>query len=578
MAQGPTEREPAEREPADREPTPPGTGRPSGGVTGGHLFVATVDALSERAPAVVAAAARQLGSLLLGLHFGDGSAASLRASRGRLEARIGRVASPTVEVYFDDRAMNLVFDLAARPADQVLARSLDVRGARADVLAVWRTFRLLSQRAAGLRAIQELWRAYRRQAPQLWGALPPIAVPGPSSAVLAAPRDTGWRALDFLDHHSPNGDPQSLLDGTVDRPRTLWDGHVSQPWWEVGDTWDTDLFDTMARCRARVSAEMDRLIPDRSPKASLYDLMRAYPTRQGKGLRPTLTIAACAAFGGRPEDAIRVAAALELFHNGFLVHDDIADESTHRRGRPTLHERYGVGLAVNAGDGLNLLAVDAVLSNLETLGLARTLGLIHEVLHMCRETVEGQAIELAWIRELAVPRADTSYFRMSTKKTGWYTCITPCRVGAICAGATDPAQLDPFNEAFRLIGIAFQIQDDALNLVGEEALYGKEPLGDLLEGKRTVMLIHLMRVADGAERERLLALLGTPRSMKSYADAEEVLAAMRRHGSIDYALDVADRLAHRGARRFELDLAFLPENEGKSLLRQIANYVTTRPL
>ena len=306
--------------------------------------------------------------------------------------------------------------------------------------------------------------------------------------------------------------------------------------------------------------------------------MRDYVTREGKGLRPTLTIATCIALGGAMDDAVRAAGALELFHNGFLVHDDIADESTHRRGKPTLHITHGVGLAVNAGDAMNLFAVDLVLSNLPKLGLARTLGLIHEIMHMCRETVEGQAVELGWIRRNFVPARDADYFRMSTQKTGWYTCITPCRMGAVAAGVTNPEQLDRFNEAFRLIGIAFQIQDDVLNLIGETELYGKEALGDLLEGKRTVMMIHLFRTASERVRRRMTAINKLPRAQKTQAHAEEMLAAMQRAGSIEYAIALADRLAHRGVKHFERDLSFIEDNEAKAVLRQIAHYVTTRAL
>ena len=167
---------------------------------------------------------------------------------------------------------------------------------------------------------------------------------------------------------------------------------------------------------------------------------------------------------------------------------------------------------------------------------------------------------------------------MSTQKTGWYTCISPTRMGAVCAGVTSPALLDRFNETFRLIGIAFQIQDDALNLVGETERYGKEPLGDLLEGKRTVMMIHLFRSASPRVRRRMSAINALSREEKTFAHAEEMLAAMRKAGSIEYAIALADRLAHRGVRHFERDLDFIDNNEAKAVLRQIAHYVTTRSL
>jgi len=548
-----------------------------------QLFVDTVDTLAQRAPAIVAAAAHQLQDILLSLHFGDDSHGELRAQHSRLLARVERPENPTVEAFFDNRSLNLLFDLARQPVDEILESSLDVRGERADTLAVWRVFRLLSQRASGLRAIQALWRQYREQFPDVWGRPADPSLPDPGSPTFPSPRDTGWTALDYLDHRYPEDRElyqNGVIGNTVPVPgRTLWDGRSSEPWWEIAETFDADLMETMDRAKVRVRQELlEKIIPDREPKAQLYDLIREYPSRGGKGLRPTLTIATCAAFGGRSEDAVRAAAAIELFHNGFLVHDDIADESIYRRSIKTLHEEYSVGLSVNAGDAMNLLAVDTVLSNLPTLGLSRTLGLIHEVMHMCRESLEGQAIELGWIHENAVPARDEDYFLMSTKKTGWYTTISPCRMGAVCAGQTDPAVLDKFNEVFRLVGIAFQIQDDVLNLVGETELYGKEPLGDLLEGKRTIMMIHLFRNADPATRARMEELIRKSRSEKTQAEAEEILAAMQQVGSIEYAIELADQLAHEGVRRFEEDLDFLPETEAKAVLRQIANYVTTRPL
>lgn len=546
-----------------------------------HLLDETVDALSRRAPAIVAAAARQMEGITLGLHFGDDSHAEMYPDHSRLIVRRSRAENPEVEVYFDDRSMNLLFDLGGRPVDELWPGSLDVRGERSKVLAVWRTFQLLSQRASGLRAVQGIWREYRDRNPHIWGGEPIDNLKARSDVQSLAPRDTGWQALDYLDRRHPHDVDANgvIIGGTVRvESRDLWDGKNSSPWWILSSTKDADLMVTMTACKERVQEELLRIIPDREPRKELYDLMRKYPAREGKGLRPTLTIATCCAFGGTAEDAVRAAAAIELYHNGFLVHDDVADESTHRRNEPTLHESHGIGLAVNTGDAMNLLAVDTVLSNLATLGLARTLALIHEIIHMCRETVEGQAIELGWIRENIIPVRDEDYFHMSTKKTGWYTCISPCRLGAVCAGQTDPSVLDRFNEAFRLIGIAFQIQDDVLNLLGEEALYGKEPLGDLLEGKRTLMLIHLFREADLAERHRLEEIVSAKRSEKTFSNAEELLAAMRRYRSIEYAVEVADRLAHEGVRRFEEDLDSLPQTEAKAVLRQIANYVTTRPL
>jgi geranylgeranyl diphosphate synthase, type II len=532
------------------------------------LFRMTVETLSKRTPSIVAAAAEELGDQVLTLHFGDGGQVSLRRHYNGLET-CPPVETPTVECFFDDEWLRRLYDMEFGPAEIIEPGRFDARGPADAILAVWRTFRLLSQRAAGLRVVQSLWAGYRRL-----------------RGIDSIPADADWsRSPVGLRPRIP--DAAALLRGTVGHnhhsasittTRVLWDGRGGQGWWELPGTSDTDLADTLQRCSERTAAEIDAQIPAREPRQTLYDLMRDYPRRGGKGLRPTLCMAACGAFGGRAEEAVRISAAIEMFHNAFLIHDDIEDESDSRRGEDCLHVAHGIGLAVNAGDGLNLLAIEAVLSNIENLGLARTLGLIHEIIHMCRETIEGQAMELGWIRHRVVPASDEQYFLMVTKKTGWYTCMSPCRLGAIAAGHTRAPELDALAEVFHKVGVAFQIQDDLLNLLGKEELYGKEPLGDLLEGKRTLMLIHLMRSVGASEREELLRWLSLPRRAKQLAEAEHMLARMHELGSIDHGLRVAADYARHGARLFEERLAFLPESEPKAVLRQVAHYVNSREL
>ncbi len=375
-----------------------------------------------------------------------------------------------------------------------------------------------------------------------------------------------------------DGDQLGTKSASVAATRVLWDRNAGEGWWTFGGPQDADLFDIMETCRRRVADEIFRLIPDRRPVDSLYGLMREYPARGGKGLRPTLCIATCGAFGGHSEDAVLIATAVEMYHNAFLIHDDIEDELINRRGKPCLHTEHGIPLAVNAGDSLNLLAVETVLRNIERLGLARTLALIDEIIRMCRELLEGQAIELGWIRKGIVPTRDADYINMVTKKTSWYTCRSPCRLGAIAAGHTRPLELDLIGDAFKEVGVAFQIQDDVLNLVGEEDLYGKETLGDLLEGKRTLMLIHLMRTVGKRERARLLRWLGPSRGERTLTESRDVVDRMMRDGSIEYARRTAARHAARAEKLFEETLCFIPESEDKAILRQVIHYANTRML
>jgi geranylgeranyl diphosphate synthase type II len=339
----------------------------------------------------------------------------------------------------------------------------------------------------------------------------------------------------------------------------------------------------LSQARADVLAELQRLFDRRRQTGygPLYDLLADYPFREGKGLRPAICFAACRAAGGRTEQALLSASALELFHNAFLVHDDVEDGSHFRRGRVTLFREHGAPVAINVGDATNVLAMDLLLANTSALGVRKALLVMREVERMARESAEGQAIELGWISTENFDLGDRDYVRMAYKKTCWYTVIAPLRVGVICGSPPGPlARLD--DELVELIevgfhaGIAFQIHDDLLNLEADETLYGKETSGDLFEGKRTVMLLHFMRCASGRARARALRLLRTPRADKSPEEVAWLLDAMAEAGSLEHGRSLAVEYSERALALEESSLSYLEENDDRRFLREMLSYVIGR--
>ncbi|MDB4948785.1 MAG: polyprenyl synthetase family protein [Gemmatimonadetes bacterium] len=318
-------------------------------------------------------------------------------------------------------------------------------------------------------------------------------------------------------------------------------------------------------------------VPTCEPRRWLYDLVPVYPGRGGKGLRPGLCFATCGAFGGRPEAVVRCAVALELFHNAFLVHDDVEDESETRRGLPTLAAEHGLGIAVNVGDAMNVLSMAPLMENMEVLGPALAWDVFGEIHHMVKQSVEGQAMELGWVRDNTRALTDADYLRMTLKKTCWYTCIHPCRIGALVAsrGAID---LQRFNRFGYFMGAAFQIQDDVLNLVGDCDRYGKEIDGDIWEGKRTLMLIHLLGTCSPAERDRLHDFLSRPRRARSHVDVRWVRGRMDRYGSIEHARAAAHDLALAALEEFGGAFADAPPSDDRRLVEEIVMYMVERDL
>jgi geranylgeranyl diphosphate synthase, type II len=321
-------------------------------------------------------------------------------------------------------------------------------------------------------------------------------------------------------------------------------------------------------------SKMEEYLRPQRPQPYFHELLSDYPRRGGKMMRSSLCIATARALGASLEEAVGSAAAIELLHNAMLIHDDIEDESDIRRNRPALHVLHGIPLAVNAGDGLLLLSLRPLLDNVARIGSRRATGILRETDRMAWESAEGQAMDLGWRRENRLDLGDADYLTMVLKKTSWLSLIYPSRVGAIIGtkGAVGP---DRFIRFGFFLGAAFQIQDDLLNLVADPA-YGKELCGDLLEGKRTLMVMHAYRNARPADQATLAAILALPREERGTEEVMWIRDLMEAHGSITYASKVAHGLAGAALHEFGSLYDGLPETRDKAFIRGLITWVFER--
>ena len=330
----------------------------------------------------------------------------------------------------------------------------------------------------------------------------------------------------------------------------------------------------LAAYREMALAEIERRLPYGEPASWLYGPLADYPRRTGKGLRAALCLATCAAFGGTEKDALPAAAAIELAHSAFLVHDDIEDGSAWRRGRPTLHRQEGLPLALNAGDALAVLGFDVLRTGVSGLGGRLGTRILDEFAAAMWRTLEGQALELGWRRDGVTRLSTCDYLDLVVRKTCWYTTIAPLRIGALIGswGGVDLRGLTRFG---LFLGAAFQITDDLLNVTGGQESYGKEILGDLREGKRTLLLVHLLSVAEPAHRQALVSLLRA-------SDAERddrldwVAGLLVEYGSIPFARDFARGVAEAAAAAFPAAFRPAVRPEAAELVRYLVDYVVDR--
>ena len=299
----------------------------------------------------------------------------------------------------------------------------------------------------------------------------------------------------------------------------------------------------------------------------LYTPLAEFSANSGKRHRPIICMLACEAVGGDPTLALRSATAIEHFHTAALIHDDIQDGAETRRGEPCFHVKEGIALAINAGD----LALSLVTGSVVTdpyLDDATKIAVLSELVNMTTRTIEGQALDIGWARDNRFDLGVEDYLVMARHKTAFYSGAIPLAIGAIIGGAS--TSLVETLRGFGLAaGLAFQIQDDLINLTGSDR--SKDFRIDITEGKRTLMVVHALSNATPEARERLLDILRSQTADPLIL--EEAVQILEDAGSINYARDYALGLITEAKE--SLSEALEP-NKASKLLMSMADFFIKR--
>jgi geranylgeranyl diphosphate synthase, type I len=286
----------------------------------------------------------------------------------------------------------------------------------------------------------------------------------------------------------------------------------------------------------------------------------------GKRVRATLALLWCEVFSGDYRPAIPLAAAYELAHASALVQDDIIDHSDMRRGTESVVAKYGLSDAILASDLLlfNVPKMVAKYGNLESGRLARIFDLVGEA---CRATTWGEFLDLEIARGKGGREQD--YEEMIRLKTSTLLSA-PCASGAIVGGASDEQSslASRFGEA---LGMAYQVQDDTLDLIGDELALGKPVFTDLRGGKKSIVLIHCVNHCSSDDRSFVSSLLNRSGSY-SNGEISRLRVLIKEHGSLDYARERVLRYT----RAAKDALGLVPESRARSLLLELADYLATR--
>jgi len=250
--------------------------------------------------------------------------------------------------------------------------------------------------------------------------------------------------------------------------------------------------------RKKINKILSDALKNRKP-ISLYEPGSYILNSGGKRLRPLLVLLSAKAIGGKFKDAYNAAAAVEMLHNFTLVHDDIMDNADKRRGRLTLHKKYDHNTAILAGDSLLSIAYEYLLKDCN----GNSKEVISSFTHGLIEVCEGQSLDTDF--ELRKNVSLSEYIVMIKKKTAAMAEMC-CKIGAQLGGGTI-SQVKALGNYGLNLGIAFQIQDDLLDISADEEKFGKTIGGDLVEGKKTFLFLEALEKSKGEDRKKLLRII-----------------------------------------------------------------------
>jgi geranylgeranyl diphosphate synthase type I len=307
---------------------------------------------------------------------------------------------------------------------------------------------------------------------------------------------------------------------------------------------------------------------DKAIAEPIWDIL----DRGGKRWRPVLFLLVCGALGKKADDYLDFAIIPEVVHNGTLIIDDIEDSSDLRRGKPCTYKVYGVDIAVNAGNTMYYLPLLPLMEKRAQVPPWKLRDIYEVYVQEMINLSLGQAMDIAWHRGIAnadgVGEAD--YLQMCTYKTGTLARMA-ARLAAVLAGARKDLveKLGRFAES---IGVAFQMQDDVLDLTGKEFAEKKGGRGqDITEGKRTLMVIYTLEKAYSKDRKRLIEILKMHTSDQTLRD--EAIALMQKYGAIEHVKQTADRIVQESWNDAE---KLLPESDAKEKLKAFAEFLIKR--